>query len=302
MTTAGRSERIDQAWRRDHPLPAIHDGLDKDARGRALLLAGSTLVPGAPRLAAEAVLRVGAGKVRIATIAAQAPLLGIMMPEAAVVGIPGDLDGEPAAGTVPILTKLLDRCDVLVAGCGMNIGRQTAEMILSLIEAAPSRCPVLLDAGAMTALSDEAKRLSALKRRVVMTPHHGELAQLLDCDRAAIGRDPPNAARRAAKAFGATIVLKDHETVIATGTEKLLRWTASTPGLGTAGSGDVLAGIIGGLLARGADPLVAAGWGVWLHSAAGGAAARRFGTIGFLAGDMLRELPAIVSSHSPTCG
>jgi NAD(P)H-hydrate repair Nnr-like enzyme with NAD(P)H-hydrate dehydratase domain len=131
-----------------------------------------------------------------------------------------------------------------------------------------------------------------------MTPHHGELAELLDRSRAAITREPRAAARATAKAFGAIIVLKDHETIIADTDGSLLSSTAPTPGLGTAGSGDVLAGTIGGLLARGANPLLAAGWGVWLHGAAGLAAAGRSGALGFLASDMLRELPALVSANS----
>lgn len=299
MTTHKRSTSLDPAWRAVNPLPAIHDGLGKEERGRVLLIAGSTLVPGAPRLAAEAALRIGAGKVKIATVAAQAPSLGMMMPEAAVVGIPTDLEGEPAAETAPILTPQLDRCETLIAGCGMSARPQTAELIIALLEAMAPRCTVLLDAGAMTALAGESSRVRALDRQIIMTPHHGELAHLLNRSRAAIGRDPSAAARAAAKAFSAIVVLKDHDTLIVTPGGKLLTCEAPTPGLGTAGSGDVLAGVIGGLLARGVDPLAAAGWGVWLHGAAGLAAASRFGTLGFLASDLLRELPAIVSAHSP---
>jgi ADP-dependent NAD(P)H-hydrate dehydratase len=299
MTRSKVKVSIDASWRGNNPLPAIHDGLDKEARGRVLLVAGSAFVPGAPRLTGEALLRVGAGKVQIATIASQAPLLGMMMPEVAVIGVPADLEGEAAAETAAILTPRLLDFDVVVIGCGMRSRPHSGELVVALIRAVAPGCPVLVDAGAINALRGQAKIVHSLGGRIVMTPHHGELAGLLDRSRAAIDRDPIQATREAAKSFNATVVLKSHETIISAADGSLLSFIAPTPGLGTAGSGDVLAGAIGGLLARGADSLVAACWGVWLHGAAGLAAANRFGALGFLASDILRELPALVSVNSP---
>jgi hydroxyethylthiazole kinase-like uncharacterized protein yjeF len=174
----------------------------------------------------------------------------------------------------------------------------TCSLVMTLIEASRRDCAVLLDAGAMTATRAQAKALKACGRRLVMTPHHGELAMLLDKEEAAIARDPSRAAREAARRFGATLVLKSAETLIAAPDGELLRYAANAVGLGTAGSGDVLSGLIGGLLARGADPLVAAGWGVWLHGQAGTAAALRVGPFGFLARELLPELPALMAAQS----
>jgi NAD(P)H-hydrate repair Nnr-like enzyme with NAD(P)H-hydrate dehydratase domain len=127
-----------------------------------------------------------------------------------------------------------------------------------------------------------------------MTPHSGEMAALLECHKDAVTADPAGVAADVARRFGAVVVLKDAETVIAAPNGKLLHYAGGGVGLGTGGSGDVLAGAIGGLLARGLPPLVAAGWGVWLHGEAGRALATRIGPVGFLARELLPELPRLL--------
>jgi NAD(P)H-hydrate repair Nnr-like enzyme with NAD(P)H-hydrate dehydratase domain len=114
--------------------------------------------------------------------------------------------------------------------------------------------------------------------------------------------DPVAAARRAAEAFGATVALKGAQTVIAAPDGSVLRYTRGGVGLGTSGSGDVLAGIVVGLLARGADPLRAAAWGVFLHGEAGNALARRHGAVGFLARELAAEVPRILHRTSSAPG
>lgn len=286
---------LDAAWRRDHPLPPLGGGLDKEERGRVLLVGGSAFVPGALRLTGEALLRAGAGKVQAATVAAVAMALGVLMPEMAMIALPADAEGEIAAAAVPILEPRLDRCDTLVLGCGMMKRPQTLAIVRALLGAADHPTSAVIDAGALTAVGDDRAVLQPLAGRLVLTPHHGELAFLMDVDRAAIGRDPEGAARAAARSLGAIVVLKAEQTVIADPAGGLLRYADGAPGLGTAGSGDVLAGIVGGLLARGAAPLVAAGWGVWLHGEAGQAAAARIGPLGFIASDLLLEIPRLMA-------
>jgi ADP-dependent NAD(P)H-hydrate dehydratase len=289
-------QAIDAAWLAAHPLPELGNGMDKDERGRVLLVGGSAFVPGALLLTGEAMLRAGAGKVKLATIDRAAMAVGVRFPEAAVIGLPSDDDGEIAAGALAPLGHHLPQCDALVLGPGMTERPQTADMIEALLDRAGSGSRVLLDAGALTAMRERGPVLRRQDQPVVMTPHHGELAGLTGLDKDVVSNDPATAALEAATAFGAIVALKSAETLIADGKGALLFYAGGAPGLGTAGSGDVLAGIIGGLLARGLDPLVATAWGVWLHGEAGKAAAADHGPAGFLARDLLPHIPRLMAA------
>jgi len=120
------------------------------------------------------------------------------------------------------------------------------------------------------------------------------LAYLTGETEQSIAADPEKAARDAATRFGAIVVLKHARTIIASPDGQILVHDSDTPGLATGGSGDVLTGVIGALLARGTSPFVAAGWGVWLHGAAGRAAAEAIGPSGFLARELLPHLPRLL--------
>jgi hydroxyethylthiazole kinase-like uncharacterized protein yjeF len=154
---------------------------------------------------------------------------------------------------------------------------------------------ILLDAAPLACASGLEGLIGAHGGRSILTPHHGELAYLTGQSAETIVAAPEKAARDAAARFGALVVLKHARTIIATPDGQALVHDSDTPGLATGGSGDVLSGIIGGLLARGAPPLVAAGWGVWLHGAAGRAAAQQVGPIGFLARDLPQHLPKLMT-------
>ncbi|QNA85221.1 NAD(P)H-hydrate dehydratase [Sphingomonas sp. So64.6b] len=285
---------IDASWRAAHPLPAIGDGLDKNARGKVLLVGGSAFVPGALRLTGEAALRAGAGKVQLATIDTAAIALGIAFPEAAVIALPADKHGEIAAEAHKRIEPRLDSCDTLVIGPGMMPRPHTAMLVKALLARHGPDASTLLDAGALTAMHGEEDAIRSLAGQIVMTPHPGELAALTGFDKSRIERDPEAAVCVAAARFGAVIALKSTETLIADGAGGLLRYAGGSPGLGTAGSGDVLAGIIAGLLARGATPLVATAWGVWLHGEAGALLSRKMGSLGFLARDLAAFVPALM--------
>jgi NAD(P)H-hydrate repair Nnr-like enzyme with NAD(P)H-hydrate dehydratase domain len=123
------------------------------------------------------------------------------------------------------------------------------------------------------------------------------LSVLLGCERREIDADPVSSASTAAARFGSTIVMKDSETFVASPAGHLVVHESPCVGLGTAGSGDVLAGLIGGLLARGASAFDAGAWGVWLHGQAGAAASRRYGAIGYLARELLAEVPRLIGAN-----
>jgi len=285
---------IDLAWRRANPLPPI-DGEDKNSRGRIFAAGGSRRVPGALGLTAEAALRVGAGKVRMGTIEVAAIPLGLAMPECGAIALAEGEDGEIGLAAAPAMAEQIESCDVFLFGPGMG-GRTGVDALTRAVIDKPRKdLTIVLDAAPLACAAGLERMIAAHHGRAVLTPHHGELAYLTGQSEDAIATDPRKAARDAAGRFGAVVVLKHARTVIATPGGDALVHDSDAPGLATGGSGDVLSGVIGGLLARGAPPLVAAGWGVWLHGAAGRAAAEEIGPIGFLARDLLRHLPRLLA-------
>jgi NAD(P)H-hydrate repair Nnr-like enzyme with NAD(P)H-hydrate dehydratase domain len=129
----------------------------------------------------------------------------------------------------------------------------------------------------------------------ILLPHSGELASLLDCDEAQVDRDPIGCGRRAAERYGALVLVKGVTSHVVTPDGRMWIYKGGAPGLGVSGSGDTLAGIVGGLLARGADSLTALLWGVLLHGEAGEVLSRKVGPIGFLAREIPEEIPALLA-------
>jgi hydroxyethylthiazole kinase-like uncharacterized protein yjeF len=290
------AQPLDADWRLANPIPAIRSGSDKDERGQILIVGGSRFVPGALRLTFEAALRVGAGKVQIATVASVAIPLGVTLPEAAMVALPEDDEGEIGAGAAEMLEGFASRCDCLVFGCAAAARPQTPDIISRLLAKLPTTGFAILDAGGISALKEHHGLIVESGKRVILTPHHGEIANLTGRCKQSIAGDPAEAAARTAQEVGATVVLKDRTTFIAQPSGAVFKFVNEAHGLGTAGSGDVLAGIIGGLVNGVDDTLVASAWGVWLHSQAGEAAARKIGPIGYLARDLLPDIPSLVGA------
>jgi ADP-dependent NAD(P)H-hydrate dehydratase len=292
-----RPRAITPARLRGLPLPRLDGSADKEARGRVLIVGGCAENPGGLLLAAEGALRAGAGKLQLATAEAVAPAVAIAVPEARVFGVaaagPEGLDRK-AGGRI---AEWADRVDALLIGPGLLDEDEAARLargVLRRIE----RPAVVLDAGGLAALRAHPDGLAHLGGRAVLTPHAGEMAQLLEVERDAVEADPVSAARRAVEAFGAVVALKGPETIVAAPDGAVLRYTGGGVGLATSGSGDVLGGIVAGLLARGAEPLRAAAWGVFLHGEAGNALARCHGAVGFLARELAAEVPRILHRTS----
>lgn len=280
---------IDEAWLRAHPLPA-HDGeVDKDARGRVLVIGGSREVPGGVLLASVAALRAGAGKLQIATVASVAPGLALAVPEALVIALPETEDGGVGEGAADLLAKRLDRCDAVLIGPGMTGDAGSLAAALAAIQCSAA---LVLDAAALGCAHAP---VAARAGYAVLTPHAGEMASLLGVERDAVLADTDAHARDAAARLDSVVALKGTTTVIATPEGEMLRYSGGSVGLATSGSGDTLAGIVTGLLARGADPLTAAAWAVWLHGEAGAVLARSNGRVGFLARELLAEVPRLMA-------
>jgi hydroxyethylthiazole kinase-like uncharacterized protein yjeF len=284
------SETITPALLKAWPLPVPPPDSDKEARGRVLIVAGGAQVPGAAMLAGLGALRAGAGKLQMAAVAPWAQGLALAMPEARVLTVPGGADGEFALSAARPLIKLAGRADAVVVGPGM-IDDAVASPLAARLVAAAGEAGFVLDAGAITGLGPMIDRLAPKVERLVLTPHAGEMAQLLACEKQAVLDDPLGCGRRLADALKAVVVVKGQVSHIVAPGGRTWTHEGGAAGLGTSGSGDVLAGVIGGLLARGAVPAQAAAWGVALHGMAGRALSERTGPLGFLAREIPDEIP-----------
>jgi hydroxyethylthiazole kinase-like uncharacterized protein yjeF len=279
-----------RAW----PLPRPDDEGDKEERGRVLVVGGAVSMPGAPLLAGTAALRAGAGKLQLATCESVAPAVGVALPEALVAGLPETAQGGIAARAAADVAERAEQVDALLVGPGMVDERAVAAFLARLLPEV-SRPVVVLDAGALPPLAESRDALHHLRGRAILTPHAGEMASLLGVAKGAVERDPAAAARRAARALRAVVALKGPETLVAEPDGVLHRYARGHVGLATSGSGDTLAGVVAGLAARGASPAQAAVWAVYLHGEAGNALSRRIGRVGYLARELLDEIPPIMA-------
>lgn len=283
---------LDGAWLRANPLPLPDEESDKNARGRVFVVGGCMTVPGGVRLTAEAALRSGAGKVRIATVEPTAVILGAFLPEVAVLPQPMDEAGEIDAAVARIADDVR-RCDALVIGPAMGCKRQASALVGTAL-AEEARAGLVLDAAALMALSDHALALCRRERPAVLTPHIGEIAALLGRDAGEIDKDRVAATRDCAERFGSVVVLKGAVSIVAEPGGATFSYSGGNVGLATGGSGDVMAGIAAALIARGAEPTVAALWAVWLHGEAGRRCAETVGPLGFLASELLGFIPQVM--------
>lgn len=283
---------LDTGWRAANPLPVPGGRVSKNTRGRVLAIGGSRTVPGAIRLTGEASLRAGAGKVRIATLADAVVALGTAFPEAGYLAL-GERNGEVAVTAPDVLRENVARTDAIVVGPGIS-DRSAASRLVAFLAETPGEAGLVLDGAAAACAGPLREALAAFVGRLVLTPHLEEMAALRDCDAEAVRADAAGAAREIAARFGAVVALKAEETLVAAPDGQVLRYPGGGAGLATGGSGDVLAGVVAGLLARGAAPLAAAGWGVWLHGEAGRTLAAATGPLGFLARDLLPLIPTLL--------
>lgn len=270
------------------PLPEPGDDADKEDRGQVLVVAGSLEIPGAAILAAEAALRAGAGKLVMAAPSGVAQGLALAVPESRVIGLSHKSDGAIDAGAAcKLLEPLAARVRAVVIGPGMQHEQCCVALVDALLPAF-AQVPIVLDALAMCA----AREGSAFAQPVILTPHAGEMASLCGMTKEEVAADPLSAVRMAADRFNACVALKGAQTHICLPGEAAWRFDGGTPGLATSGSGDTLAGLIGGLAARGLSMEGACAWGVTLHARAGHALARRMGPLGYLARELPGEIPA----------
>jgi ADP-dependent NAD(P)H-hydrate dehydratase len=281
---------LDERALERHPLPPVVDG-DKETKGRILIVAGSRDVPGAALLCATAAMRAGAGKLRIATVESAAMPLAMAMPEAMVFGLPEADDGGFAGHTADEIAKLAQEVDAVVAGPGVKRSDMCKRLADALLE---SDAALALDVALLDTLEPLEDRELNRRTPPILLPNGKELASLLDCAEQHVDEDPVGCGLRAAELYQSIVLVKGVTSHVVTPAGDCWRYQGGAPGLGVSGSGDVLAGIAGGLLARGAEPLNALLWSVWLHGEAGARLAEKVGPIGFLAREIPDEVPALL--------
>ncbi|WP_309075853.1 NAD(P)H-hydrate dehydratase [Paenarthrobacter sp.] len=282
---------------RDWPLPA--PGEDKYSRGAVLVIGGARATPGAALLAGTAALRAGAGKITLAVAESVAVQVGVALPECGSIALPETADGSVTGEGLDRISSYLERADAVLVGPGLDDPELAESLLRALLEREEPRgatddggAPaVVLDAYALGGLVKIKDDLGPWRGRLILTPNPTETGILLGRDVEDLGADVAEVARR----FDAVVSCQGY---IATpgSLEDSTLWKITTGygGLGTSGSGDVLAGAIAGLRARGTSDAQAACWGTHLHAAAADRLASKLGPLGFLARELADELPALM--------
>jgi hydroxyethylthiazole kinase-like uncharacterized protein yjeF len=292
------AERLDADLLRDFPLPPVPEDSGKEERGRLLVIAGSRELAGAALLAGVAALRAGAGKLQIGTAASIAAPLAVAVPEARVIGHPETGDGCIAEAGIAPLVRWAGAAQAVALGCGMQAGRPLVKLLAALLDGGAGG-PLVLDAAVLDCLAPLERELRAWRGGTLLLPHAGEMARLLGREREAVEADPLAAARDAAARFNAVALVKGPCSFVAAPDGRAFVLEGGGVGLATSGSGDVLSGIVGGLCARGSDPLTALLWGAWLHAEAGRLLTERVGRLGFLARELADVVPGLLPDNVP---
>lgn len=288
-------ELLTGSWAKE-TLPQRPQSANKGTFGKVMAVAGSINYVGAAYLACSGAMRAGAGLVTLATPSGLQSILAVKMNEATYLPLPESVKGfisEDASSTV---IGALNDYDALLIGCGLGQQETTAAFIRSVLFGKKPAMPIIIDADALNVLAKTADWSSSLFMDAILTPHPGEMSRLTGISIEEIQLDRINIAMRFAVEWRKTVVLKGAYTVIASADGRCRVSPFANPGLASAGTGDVLAGIIAGLAAQVLDNFNAACLGVWLHGEAGETVKSELGDTGMLAGDLLAVIPKVIKA------
>lgn len=263
---------------------------EKRDYGHVLVLAGSRGMSGAAVMVAKAALRAGAGLVTVGVPKAIYPIVARQMMEGMVKPLAATSQGALAMSAWREIRAWLPKVTACAIGPGLSVNPATQRLVHRAI--ASLTVPMVLDADGINAFRGQAKGLRNAKAPIIVTPHQREAARLLGLSEETIERQRRQIAAQAAKTYNVVFVLKGHRTVVSTPDGRVSVNQTGNPGMATAGSGDVLTGVIVGLLAQGLPPFDAARLGVYAHGLAGDLAAKKVGQTSLIASDILDALPS----------
>ncbi|MBI2836064.1 MAG: NAD(P)H-hydrate dehydratase [Chloroflexi bacterium] len=279
----------------DRPLSA-----NKGTFGRVLVLAGSVNYTGAPVLACNAAMRAGAGLVTLAASAGLHPILAAKLIETTFLLLPESRPGIVGAGAGRLFNQSISQYDVLLAGCGLGQSESTRRLLHSVLIRSKPALPLVLDADALNILAKVPDWWHKLSDNAILTPHPGEMSRLASVPIEEIQADRMGVAKKMARDWRKTVVLKGACAVVASPDGRCRLSPFANAGLASAGTGDVLSGVIAGLVAQGLPLFDAASAGVYLHGLAGEQVRERLGDAGMVASDLLPELPLAIKKLKET--
>lgn len=265
------------------------DDSNKGTLGSLLCICGSYGMAGAAIMAGKAALRCGIGLLKIAVPKSIYPVCTTNILESVYYPLEETSNGVISSKNTDFLLEMCEKSSAVVIGCGLSVCDDTKNLVQSVI----TNCekPLVIDADALNCICNKPEILKNLKAPAIITPHPGEMARLLHSTPKTVNSNRENTAINFAKKFGVVTVLKGAGTIIASPDGEVYINHTGNSGMATGGSGDVLSGIIGSLLAQGASPINAAAAGVFLHGTIGDLAAEKLGKISMLPTDMIDMIP-----------
>lgn len=265
------------------------DDSNKGTLGSLLCICGSYGMAGAAIMAGKAALRCGIGLLKIAVPKSIYPVCATNILESVYYPLEETSNGVISSKNTDFLLEMCEKSSAVVMGCGLSVCDDTKNLVQSVI----TNCekPLVIDADALNCICNKPEILKNLKAPAIITPHPGEMARLLHSTPKTVNSNRENTAIDFAKKFGVVTVLKGEGTIIASPDGEVYINHTGNSGMATGGSGDVLSGIIGSLLAQGASPINAAAAGVFLHGTIGDLAAEKLGKISMLPTDMIDMIP-----------
>jgi NAD(P)H-hydrate epimerase len=273
-------------------IPARKHDSNKGDYGRVLIITGSAGMTGSGCLASISALRTGAGLVYTAVPESLAGIYASKLTEPIIIPLEDDETGRLSFSCADRIASLLESMDAVAIGPGLTVSEDIRRIVGMLIE--KCNVPLIMDADALNAISGDPSVLKKLRADAVITPHPGEMARLAGISVGEVQSDRIGTAVRFAEKYGVTAVLKGSRTIVAHADGRVYINTTGNAGMATAGTGDVLTGIIAGIIAQGVPPVDAAAAGVYLHGLAGDAAADYKGMHGIVAGDLADILPLAI--------
>ena len=294
LAKEGVSEVITDDWARS-VLPPRPLTANKGNFGKVLVVAGSINYIGAAYLACNGAMRVGAGLVTLATATSLQPILATKLTEVTYLPLPESSPGIIAPEAARLVKRALGEYSVLLVGCGLGQSKSAVRLVKSvLFHLKTARPSLIVDADGLNTLAKVRHWWRRLTRDAILTPHPGEMARLTGMSIAEIQSDILGTAKKAAQEWHKTVVLKGAYTVIAAPDGRSMVRSFANAGLASAGTGDVLAGVIAGLVAQGVPLFEAAAGGVYLHGKAGEMVRDQLGDAGMVASDLLPALPPVI--------